>query len=397
MITLIQCKRALRLPLSGTYMDVGYAAFGRGGRAMVQALVSFLQFGVCCVFIQLIATNLAATLSGGRGLSSTFYTLLVTGVCLCISLLRYIKQLWWLTGLANVLMITALVSSTVEAFVQIGRHGGGSGGSGAAADVFFFLSSMFYAYEGIAIVMPVENGFMRFEDPNTENERHRSFLRLLMCAMSTISMIMLTLGATCGAAFPGISTGSITAYLADTNDNPWYKVVNTLTMVAVLMTFPLQLFPAMEVVNDWFGPGCEPRMCREETESQQWLPQVDSFEAGEGADIGLEELDDGADVPPPHAGCRIEWALRRLAAVIICGAVALAVNNVALLVSLVGSIGSPGLVMMPSFISLSLHYKAIRVLPPWMIAADVLVVLMSLTVAVAGAYFSISELVSDLS
>mmetsp|Transcript_61798 Transcript_61798/g.69207 ORF Transcript_61798/g.69207 Transcript_61798/m.69207 type:complete len:297 (-) Transcript_61798:34-924(-) len=56
--------------------------------------------------------------------------------------------------------------------------------------------------------------------------------------------------------------GSVTAYL--TMKYPtivWYKVINVFVMIAIFCTFPLQLTPAMEVLNEWFGPGCDPKCC----------------------------------------------------------------------------------------------------------------------------------------
>jgi hypothetical protein len=78
--------------------------------------------------------------------------------------------------------------------------------------------------------------------------------------MGAVASLFLLVGLTCSLAFPDIDSGSITAYLRSTYpDQPWFDICNGLVVVAVFLTFPLQLTPAVEVLDEWFGPGCEPR------------------------------------------------------------------------------------------------------------------------------------------
>ena len=81
--------------------------------------------------------------------------------------------------------------------------------------------------------------------------------------MTTAAIIFLLIGAGCalvfsqkGKQFCTVDCASITALFEEVHDDPstdpplpmWtLKAVNSLLIVAVLLTFPLQLFPAVQV------------------------------------------------------------------------------------------------------------------------------------------------------
>jgi Transmembrane amino acid transporter protein len=82
----------------------------------------------------------------------------------------------------------------------------------------------------------------------------------LTVSMTIVALLFLCIGISSSLAFTDIASGSITAYLTETfPNNPWYPIVNILVMMAVFLTFPLQLTPAMQVLDEWFGPGCDPK------------------------------------------------------------------------------------------------------------------------------------------
>jgi hypothetical protein len=105
------------------------------------------------------------------------------------------------------------------------------------------------------------------QQQNEQNNRINTFINpVLVISMSIVGFLFLLIGITCGPAFSDIQDGSVTAYLTIKYPNViWYKVINASVMVAVFCTFPLQLTPAMEVLNEWFGPGCDPKCCTSTT------------------------------------------------------------------------------------------------------------------------------------
>ena len=347
-----------------TFMDVAYASHGKAGSVCVQILLFVLQAGVCCVFLSLIATNLHAGTSTRNttiALSQQWCVCLTTLCLMAIVLVKDLKNLKWLSLGANCLMVTAILTASASALWvlwQARMHGGIDGNdnnndkdnpqrakkwTNNPAAIATFVSSMFYSFEGIGLVMPVENSFVGYnnnkhsttndaaditrttdtdnttlanddgddtnsssssssaagdgnnhcqiligdanvnvnvnvnnnedendhdtnnvvDDNNNNNDeeelrkasRIKSFVDpVLLRSMGVVALLFLLIGSTCGPAFPDIQDGSVTAYLTTRFPNSvWYKIINASVMLAVFLTFPLQLTPAMEVLEEWCG------------------------------------------------------------------------------------------------------------------------------------------------
>ena len=320
-----------------TFMDVAYASHGRIGSGIVQILLFVLQTGVCCVFLSLIATNLHASIPKHyqQFFDSDMTVFLVTLLLLVVVLVRDLKQLKWLSFGANCLMVIAVLTASFTAMSVLYNHDNNDNNNDDddnkdddnekakryttnPAAIATFVSSMFYSFEGIGLVMPIENSYVGYNnnkqrnDSNTNSnsndvtataeergetttptmsdveehddndnaatindnndngeELRREKIRIqqfvvpvLVGSTCTVAFLFLLIGSTCGPAFPNIMEGSVTAYLTTKYPNSvWYRFVNASVMVAVFCTFPLQLTPAMEVLSTWFGPGCDPQCC----------------------------------------------------------------------------------------------------------------------------------------
>mmetsp|Transcript_51585 Transcript_51585/g.57617 ORF Transcript_51585/g.57617 Transcript_51585/m.57617 type:complete len:824 (-) Transcript_51585:83-2554(-) len=313
-----------------TFMDIAAFSHGRVGSILVQVFLFILQGGVCCVFLSLIATNFHASLPQNT-LHLDSCVFLVTLLLLVVVLVRDLKELKWLSLGANCLMILAIFTASFSAIAVLYQHNHHNDNDNNDNDnetaklgttnpryIAMFVSSMFYSFEGIGLVMPIENSYVGYatkstnndnnekkntnqetpdgnttttctnhdtssdtqiRNPDTrireasssqllqqqqqqeQNKRIASFLNpVLLGSMGCVGVLFLLIGITCGPAFPDIVEGSITAYLTTKYPNSkWYQGVNALVMVAVFFTFPLQLTPAMEVLQEWFGPGCDPQ------------------------------------------------------------------------------------------------------------------------------------------
>jgi len=136
-----------------TFMDVAQASLGSKGRTFVQFFLFFLQAGVCCVFLELMATNLKAQTS----LSTNLSTLCVTGALLLVVLVRFVKDLRCLSTSANVFMVTAIVTAASAAISAIGANDIALPPKATSnpGNVITFISSMFFSFEGIGLVLPI--------------------------------------------------------------------------------------------------------------------------------------------------------------------------------------------------------------------------------------------------
>lgn len=511
MVLLVYCKRWIRMDQKRrlreseensnnvasqpvvTFMDIARCTHGTAGAVAVQVLLFILQAGVCCVFLSLIATNLHASVPHW---DKEWCVCLVTVLLLVVVLIRDLKELKWLSLGANCLMVTAVLTAAFSALWVLSFASANDDNDGnddendennrrALAKTYTsdpeviasFIASMFYSFEGIGLVMPVENSFVGYhrnesdsdsgegapsgngprplplaseEDDAVEEsriaERTRSFVNpVLAVSMATVALLFLLIGSTCGPAFPDIIDGSVTAYLTTKfPDSKWYQVVNASVMVAVFLTFPLQLTPAMEVLGEWFGPGCDP-LCFSESSggggccfggsgllSARRRRRAGPRSGGrhtrvqDGDDQFQDEHQDETDEPrvvveeeeqprennqpavaveehdqrplPPlvvRKSCfgSAEWIFRRYLVVFGCALVVLAVNDLGLLMSFFGALGNTGLAAMPCLIHWKLMQEKIAPQNFLLMAVDAFTIIVSLGVAVIGVSFSLREIV----
>lgn len=406
-----------------TFMDVAELSLGSRGKAIVQVFLFILQTGVCCVFLSLIATNLNAespTLKQGTSI------LLVTLALLVVVWLRNLKDLRWLSASANFLMIVSIGTAVVAAVRQIRAEQVPLPPKGTEdlGEIATFTSSLFFAFEGIGLVLPVENAFVgkKIEGSSatilqSRNEEYRT--RVLPRAMTVVATLFGVLGITGSWAFPDIQNGSITAYLAETfPDSNWFRIVNALVMVAVFLTFPLQLTPALEVLAEWTSssresehdssPSSNACVAEDDAEDEeagdqttaprrkglQLLPTAD--------DTTVEETIAASSTPPiDHVDPwwkQYSWIIPRYILVLACAIVVGLVNDLGLLMSLFGAVGQTGLAAMPCLCHLALQRKGkIARAPSWKTLMDLCTILFATLVMLFGVIVSVERILIKVS
>ena len=407
---LAYCKQliAQKEPQVHTFMDVTSYTLGHKGELFVQFSLAILQGGVCTVFIQLISTNFqSAMVSAGWHLSITTAIIIVTAVLVPISLFRNISQMKWVSLLGNVFMIVAVLTVICFSFVEISDRGIGKDAMAATSDVGAIaqcLSSLFYAFEGIGLVLPVENSM---------GHNNREFASVVLQSNAFLSILFMILGSVSAAAFPGITNGSITAYLVDSYDNTYFEFVNGIVTLAVLLTFPLQLVPVIEVIEECEcscgGSSKERRrastmVCEEDARSSL-VPTPESAMDEQGisdtdAELGFGSCKTALEYARMAADTRTKNSqyatFYRLGVLACCASLALLVHDVGLLVSLFGAVGQTGLVIVPCAVHLKL--QAMGVAPPsrlWA-SADVLVIIICGFVMVYGTFSAVRDVVQEL-
>jgi Transmembrane amino acid transporter protein len=299
-----------------TYMDVARHALGMTGGRIVAVFLFVLQTGVCCVFLSLMATHLHVAAIGGIGGNginngTTTAILIVTLYLLAACYVwRDIKDLFWLNAIANLFMLMAICTAIGAGLIGILlRHNDGPSATATNpsstsssstfpnfTNLIFFTSDMLYAFEGIGLVLPIENAYDTTTGTtdhhyhyrnNSDNAANAStavepvpvvtvtvtvvpppppppaFSTILLQTMSAVAALFAITGVIGSLGFPidnghGNSSGSIIAYLhGHYPDVKWYGIVNLLVLIAVAMTFPLQLAPAVQVLDQWLlQSGC---------------------------------------------------------------------------------------------------------------------------------------------
>lgn len=375
-----------------TFMDVARASLGSAGGHLVELFLFVLQAGVCCVFLSLIKTNLSAFFPA---LSEITSVLIVTVLLMIMVLLRFIKDLLWLSATANALMITAILTATVAGLVAFfGADGSSQNNNIVVANptpsvIITFTSDMFFSFEGIGLVLPVENSF--------GHQQRASFVGVLMRSMTLVAFLFVMIGVSASIGFPDIHSGSVTAYLEKNYpDFLWFSIVNALVIVAVAFTFPLQLTPAMEVLDGWIDHGCRKHHVTLVPSEDNDDADRESIATSNGDETFEDEATGASNsdhLSRTRCGCIKVWILRRWMVVLGCAVVVYLVDNLGLLMALFGAVGQTGLAGMPCAIHLGLQHQGIA--PKSMIktVVDVFILSFCAFIMVAG----LAEAVASIS
>ena len=250
------------------------------------------------------------------------------------------------------------------------------------------LCAILYSYEGICLILPIESSMA---EP-------RKFKKVFSYAMASVAFILAAVSNICVYAFGSVSNGSITAFLLETYaDNytvtVFIMIANAAVSLSVLLTYPIQLFPVLEILDSDFRSLCA-RLCgRTEGEEEDDEHDLSGFEpmpplpehdiadhdtefdnfketldygsvdkkAEEGDDTTPQESLDLRDSHMSNITEVIQWSSRgsnltlRILLVVLTYAVASVVPNVQALISLAGAIaGSSSALLIPPMLELGL-------------------------------------------
>lgn len=281
-------------------MQVAHAALGPAGSRTTELFLFILQGGVCCVFLSLVQTNLVA--AAGGALSDTTATAAVTVVLISMTFLRFLTDLTWTSVTANaVMMITIATAATAgwRQYTQLDSSETAPAVIWNAHAIVKFFPMMFFAFEGIGLVLPIENAYPNNTNyTNTTATSTAPFETVLIQSMMITASLFCAVGIFASLGFPDLTEadGSVTAYLHHAfPHNAWYTTLNAAVTVAVLLTFPLQLQPAMQVLDQWLDQDI--KTCR--LRRRRRLPLATTEEQAEqqtsGAMVGTTGNDDDDD------------------------------------------------------------------------------------------------------
>lgn len=305
---LLQCKHHY----GGGYGEIGQAIAGSKMRTLILASITLSQLGFVCAGIVFVAENLdsfftAVTADGTSPFSSSGLVAFQLAILIPLSWIRNISKLGPAALLADACILVGV--SYIYWFTSTSLA---SGGSHPTVVLFnpdkytLTIGAAIFTFEGIGLILPIESSM-------AEPER---FEALLGAVMALITALFTSVGAVCYATF-----GSATRIEIIDNFPQASRLVNAVQLlysVAVLVGTPVQLFPALRIM--------------------------------EGRAFGHRS---------GRRSLRTKWVknLFRFAVVVFCGLVAVAgTGNLDRFVALIGSVACVPLVYVyPAY----LHYKGV--------------------------------------
>jgi len=264
------------------------------------------------------------------------------------------------------------------------------------------LCAILYSYEGICIILPLESSM----------EQPKQFKTVIWAAMASVALIMAVFGVFSVIAFGEVTNGSITAALLDAYNQHqqddsnvgnhhrqqhhqpdqrliYVMIANTVASLSVLFTYPLMLFPALElmgpVLTKWATQILHPSQLETNDEKDlrgfERMPSIlederstfdDGFETSSlhqkhqheyGQESNLEDTDSVVPAIVSNMTTNIfprmhmpgDSPLVRLVLVLMTFVFAVIVPNVQALVSLAGAVaGSSTALLIPPILELAL-------------------------------------------
>ena len=236
---LLQCRQ---LCGGGGYGELGEAISGRKFRNIILGSIVISQIGFVCAGLIFTAENLysflEAVTKGPTPLSINALILTQVLALIPLALIRNISKLGFAALLADIFILIGLVYIYWYDFSALAL-------SGIAPSVNLFnprdftltVGSAIFTFEGIGLILPIQSSMARPEH----------FPKLLYGVMAIITVIFTSIGALCYATF-----GEETHVLIISNYPQTSGLVNAvqfLYSMAVLVGTPVQLFPAIRIIE----------------------------------------------------------------------------------------------------------------------------------------------------
>lgn len=240
-LMLLRCKYFINRPEVQSYSEVTRFLLGNKMQRCVEASLVISQLGFCLIYMELSSGlfNQVLSVPGGYRLWVVAGTVLVTP----LAFVAYnLKLLAIASGLASA-FIMFVIGVTAEHTVSHLVNNGKAATAKLAASVWdypLFLSSQMSILDGIGLVLPIENAV----------KAKSSFPFLLSAMLACIVLLEAVYGQTSYIAF-GTTINNTTLEIM--GGGVLTNVSRVLLGVALLLTHPLQLCPAMQIIDTWIG------------------------------------------------------------------------------------------------------------------------------------------------
>ncbi|XP_056141097.1 proton-coupled amino acid transporter 1 [Lampris incognitus] len=328
----------------------------RWGKQIVNMFLIITQLGFCCAYFVFLSDNVKQVVEAANTttiscqvnhtnqtqvLTTTFdsrlYMLCFLPVIILLVFTPNLKYLAPLSLVANLVMTVSLVLIYIYSLTNI-TDPSYLPRVGRAKDYPLFFGMAIFAFEGIGVVLPLEN---KMQNP-------QNFSLVLYLGMAVVTFLYISLGAVGYMCFGEHIESSITLNLP----NCWmYQTVKLLYSFGILITFALQFYVPAEII-------IPPLVARV---SERWETTVD--------------------------------LLLRTALVIFTCALAVLVPELDLVISLVGSVSSSflALIFPPMLEVATFHTEG---LSPWVTLKNTVISVVGLIGFVTGTYIAILEIIA---
>ena len=234
-----------RLKVEGSFGDIGGILYGKWMRGFILGALVLSQVGFVAAYIVFTSENLQAfvvAVSNCRTwIDIKLMVLMQLVIFLPLSLIRDISKLSATALVADLFIMMGLVYLYYFDITAIIANGGVSDVvSFNARSWTLFVGTAVFTFEGVGLIIPIQ-----------ESMRNPSqFPPVLATVMVIITVIYISMGTLSYAAFGSATKTVILLNLPQ--DDRFVNAVQALYSLAILLSTPLQLFPAIRILETEF-------------------------------------------------------------------------------------------------------------------------------------------------
>ena len=231
-----------RLKVNASYGDMGRLIYGQYFQGLINFSLVISQIGFASAYIVFVSENLQAFILAvtdcGTVIPINHFIFAQTLVFLPISLYRNINNIQKMALVADLFIAMGLIYLYYYDIKTIAlRPGFADFTNFNPASWTLLIGTAIFTFEGVGLVIPIQSGM---REP-------KKFPQVLATVIVIIGVIFISMGALSYAAY-GSSTKTV-ILLNLPQDNKLVNSVQFLYSVAILLSIPLQIFPAIEITS----------------------------------------------------------------------------------------------------------------------------------------------------
>lgn len=231
-----------RLKVEGSFGDMGGILYGKYMRALILSSVALSQIGFVSAYIVFTSKNLQAfilAISECRTwIDIKFMVLMQLIIFLPLSLIRDISKLGVTALIADAFILAGLLYLSYYDISTLANNGISDIANFNPRDWTLFIGTAIFTFEGVGLIIPIQESMMQ---PS-------KFPSVLGGVMIGITAIFVGMGAMSYAAFGSATKTVILLNLPQ--DDKFVNAVQFLYSLAILLSTPLQLFPAIRIMEN---------------------------------------------------------------------------------------------------------------------------------------------------
>ena len=231
-----------RLKVEGSFGDMGGILYGRRMRTLILASVALSQIGFVSAYIVFTAQSMQAfvlAVSKCRSwIDIKFMVLMQLVIFLPLSLIRDISKLGLTAIIADIFIALGLLYLGYFDIHTMVRYGVADITNFNPRDWTLFIGTAIFTFEGVGLIIPIQESM----------KKPAKFPPVLAGVMIFATVLYMLIGALSYAAF---GSGTQTVVLLNLpQDSKFVNAVQLLYSLAILLSTPLQLFPAIRIMEN---------------------------------------------------------------------------------------------------------------------------------------------------